>query len=145
MKKAQSAIEFVIMISVLIFFFVTMVMIINYNLSDKYREREEAVVRDIAYSIQDELNIASKATDGYCRPFEVQQEVLGKDYEIYTNFSSQGLIEVKTSRASIVLPLPADIDKSSEQIRKRSEGFNIVKKQAGIVKLNDLSWTSCTS
>jgi len=142
-KKSQTAIEFVIMISLLIFFFAVMVMIINYNLSDKYREKEEVVVKDIAYSIQDEINMASKATDGYCRPFKLPAKVLGKDYEVNIDSGDPSLVEVKTSRVSIVLPLPPKINvvnngEDKATIRKQGEtpGENIIEKKNGEVYLN---------
>ena len=134
-KKAQTAIEFVIMISLLLFFFVSMILIINYNLSDKYREKEEAVVKNIAYTIQDEINIASKTTNGYSREFTLPPNALGKDYEANIDYQDPSLVEVKTKRVSIVLPLPPDIN-VNETNAINIPGPNLIKKEQGEICLN---------
>jgi len=103
-NKAQGAIEFIILIGAVLFFFVAIISIINLNMSDKYREKEELFVKDIAYAIQDEINLAAKASDGYNRTFSIPSSIAGKPYEDLRVFDN--LLQVSTKRVSIALPVP---------------------------------------
>jgi poly(3-hydroxyalkanoate) synthetase len=129
-KRSQSAIEFAVMIGFLLFAFITFVAIINNNLSDRYREKEDAAVKDIAYAIQDEINIASTTTDGYLRNFTIPNKIGTKDYERLK--ISQGLVQVATDKSSIVLPIPEVSSNSHIQT-----GINNISKVNGEVCVNE--------
>ncbi len=109
-KKAQTSTEFVIMVSILIFFFTVMFLIINNNLSDKYRQKEQLAVKELAFTIQDELTLAASTSDGYIRTFKLPTKISNKEYEVTVvkgEVDAEGyLLQVKTERASIVVPIP---------------------------------------
>lgn len=97
-------------------------------MSDRIKERQNLLVKDIALSIQDEINLASCSTEGYYREFEIPTEINGADYSAEI---TEEMAYVKTSngRHAIALPVP----KITGQIVK---GKNIIKKENGEIKLN---------
>ena len=80
-KKNQSAIEFFILIGVLFFIFLIFLYLFQSDLLDKSEKRKDEMIRETALSIQNELSLASEASDGYLRTFEIPLTILGSDYE----------------------------------------------------------------
>lgn len=128
-KKAQVAIEFVILTGFLLFFFVLFFLAIQENMSDKTREKQDLVVKETALTIKSEIELAHESINGYYREFTIPQKILNLDYE--ASFVD-GLIYIKTSDnkhtiALTVLPVNGSIIK----------GKNIIRKQEGVVYLNE--------
>jgi len=114
MKKAQSSTEFLILFGAILFFFTIFLVLIYRNISDVKSDRENLLVKDVAQTVQDELNIAKKASNGYSRTFKLPVKIAGKTY---TAIIADGLVEVRTKRHAIALPVPEivgnlDIDNS---------------------------------
>ena len=129
-KKAQSAVEFVILISVVLFFFIGLLIVIQYSISDKTYENRNVAFRETALSVQNEINLAYESTDGYYREFYVPEKVLGADYDITVQ---EGVIFVQSAsgRHALSLPVPEDIEGTGIQ-----KGDNVIRKQDGVVYLN---------
>jgi len=64
-KKAQSAIEFVILVGVVVFFFLTFLFVIEGNIIDQVKDNKNLVTKEIALTVQNEINLASESSDGY--------------------------------------------------------------------------------
>jgi len=126
LKKAQSSIEFVIMIGAVLFFFVFFLIVIQSNLQDKNTEKEKVIVQNIALSVQDEINLAKESIDGYSREFKVDDYILGRDYLIEI---IDDRIYVKTDKVALSYPV-ANV---TGTIKKE---INIIKKQNGTIYLN---------
>ena len=127
-KKAQSAIEFIILIMFLLFFFILFFVSIQESMSDKVKEQKNLVVKEIASTVQDEINLASKASDGYSRKFKIPEKISNQDY--YLSITGE-MVYLKTldEKSAIALPVP----EITGQVIK---GENTIRKENGVVYLN---------
>jgi len=125
-KNAQSAVEFMVILSAILFFFVTFFAIIQMNVEKKNLEKEKIIIQSIALDVQDEINIAAKSSEGYSREFKVPENIFGKNYEINIsgNFIYVSLKE---------LGISYKISEINGSIKK---GFNLIRKENGTVYLN---------
>ncbi len=127
--KAQSAIEFIILVGVVLFFFIGFLYAVNVNLGERARDEKRTAVRDIALIIQDEVALASKSSDGYRRSFEVSDKILGSfDYNVDI---TEGFVYVRTSDGDNAIAL--SVLNVSGNVQK---GINSIKKDSGQVYLN---------
>lgn len=127
-NKSQSSIEFVVLIGVVIFFFTVFFIALSESMSEKTRQRQSNSVEDVAINVQEEINLASKSSDGYNRKFEIPYDIDGRKYDINL---TQGLVYIKTSDNRDALALP--VQNVSGQLIK---GDNLIKKNNGIIYLN---------
>lgn len=127
-KKSQSSTEFIIIAGFVLFFFTIFFLAIKGNMSEKIRERQDLAVKEIAITVQDEINLASSSSDGYYREFTVPNKVNGKDYDV--NLIDE-LVYVNTTDGNYAIALP--VQNVTGNIKK---GNNIIKKEDGEVKLN---------
>ncbi len=125
-SRGQSAIEFVIIFGFVLFAFVTFFVIIKENQLEKEKEKERILLQNIALDVQSELGLASGATNGYNRIFQVPLKVLGNDYNIEI---SSGLVYVSTDRHGMAYRVP-------EIIGNVQKGSNSIKKENDTVYLN---------
>lgn len=129
MKKAQSALEFMILVIAAIFLLSTFSLIFYQNIAQKNVEKRNEAVMELALNLQNELEIAAKATDGYSREFELPNKIVGLDYSvslvensIYLN-TSDGLHSLALSAPNV-----------TGQFIKGST--NVIRKQNTIVMVN---------
>ncbi len=127
-KKAQSAIEFVILVGVVTFFFASFMLVLQANIYEKNWEKINHLTKEIALNVQNEIDIASKAIDGYRREFEIPAKIQYSDYEISIVDS---FVYVKTNDDLHALSLPA-----AEVIGQPIKGVNVIRKTNGEVFLN---------
>ncbi len=127
-KRSQTAIEFIMLTGVIIFFFTIFFISINENMGDKIRERRNLEIEKIATSVQDEINLASKSSKGYSRQFKVPYDINGEEYDI--NITG-GMVYVRTlnNKQTIAISIP----NITGQIKK---GDNLIKNEADKVYLN---------
>jgi len=78
-KLSQSAIEFLILTGFLLFSFTIFFGVIQGNMSDKLKERQDLAVKSVAITVQDEINLASQSMDGYYRQFKIPEEINGRE------------------------------------------------------------------
>ena len=127
-EKGQSAIEFFILVGVVIFFLVVFLFLIQSNIADSIRGRRVIAVKEIAVSVQDEIALASASSEGYTRHFTLPQNVDGIDYEVKLVL---GLAYVRTLDEKYALALPV-LNVTGQPLR----GDNVIKKVNGAVYLN---------
>ena len=126
-KKSQTAIEFVILISFILFFFTVFFLAIQGNMSDKIREKQNLMVKDIALAVQDEINLALQSSDGYRREFKIPEKIGNQDYEI--NITEEMVYVRIDDEYAMALP----VTNITGDVRK---GDNTIKKENGEIKLN---------
>ena len=127
-KKLQSAIEFLILVGAVLFIFVLFLGLFQQNIGEKTKEKRNYVMTELALSVQNEISLASEASNGYQRQFQIPQNILGLDYEI--NITS-GLVYVRTKDKEHSLALPVQNITGDLNIT-----HNTIKKLNGIVYLN---------
>lgn len=121
-KKSQSSIEFVILIVFILFFFTIFFIAVQSNISSTSKSREGSVIKEIALTVQDEINLAYKSSDGYFRKFRLPDKIANQDYTLIIVEES---VYIKTSDnknalALPVIPVIGNINKGENQIRKEN-------------------------
>ena len=81
-KRAQSAIEFVILVTAVLFLFVGILVLIQQKVADSRYEATSTAVKEIAKTIQDEINLAEGSTSGYSRQFNLPSNINGLNYNV---------------------------------------------------------------
>jgi len=125
-KRAQSALEFAIMLGTLSFIFIVFFGIIQNNQAEKNKEKEKVIVQNLALDVVDEINLAAGASEGYQRFFEVPDNILGYEYEINITDRVLYIITEQAETSYRVYPVIGNITK----------GQNLIKKENGTVFLN---------
>ncbi len=128
MKKSQTAIEFLILTGVMLFFFTSFFLIIGENTEDKAKENINRIITDIATSVQDEINFAFESMEGYNREFKIPEDINGLEYDISL---IEGQVYLKTDNGKYAISLPVQ-----NVIGDISKGENVIKKQGGVIYLN---------
>lgn len=128
MRKSQSALEFVILIGVMLFLFTSLTLTFNRNLSQKTQEQRSLEIQNLASSIQNEIDLAASSSTGYQRTFKVPDKILNIEYNIsiISNF-----LYLRTSDNKHAISLP--IQNLSGQLQF---GDNTLKKNVTGVFLN---------
>ncbi len=119
-KRAQVGIEFLIIAGLVIFFISLFLLAIQSNHKTKITQHQNIQLKEIAITVQNEINLASKSVDGYKREFEIPRTAGNKNYEIIIN---SGMIYIKTTDEKYALALPVkkiigNINKTKNTIRK---------------------------
>ena len=127
-KNGQSAIEFSILIGVVISFFLIFLFAIQGSISSKVIENTDLTLKEIALNVINEVNLASNSVDGYYREFEIPSKILGKEYEINI---TDGIVYIRTLDNERALSLPAVSVVGDVYI-----GKNIIRKEEGVVYIN---------
>lgn len=104
-SKGQSAIEFLIIVMAVLFLFVGLFYFVQGKISDLRKEGLSAAVREVALTVQEDVNLASEATDGYSRVFVIPQNINGLEY---TANITDGYIYVRTIDGKNAIALPLD-------------------------------------
>ncbi|MBU0907051.1 MAG: hypothetical protein KKD18_02975 [Nanoarchaeota archaeon] len=84
-NKAQSAIELFLLIGAVLFFTLGFMSIFQQSIAKKSLEKREFEMQELARSVQNEINIAAKSTDGYLRKFNIPGKIAGAEYSISLN------------------------------------------------------------
>lgn len=126
--KSQTAIEFVILVGFVLFVFVAFLLVIRGNTSDKIREKKNQAVKELALTVQDEINLALSSTDGYYRSFNLPETLSGQEYEAEI---SEGMVYIHTTDNKYAIALPV-----ANVTGDVNEGGNIIRKENGEIKLN---------
>ena len=130
MKRAQSAMEFLIIIGAMLFVFVSLLAVFQQNIAMKARENRDLEIKDLALTVKNEINLAAASTSGYSRTFTIPSTLSGIDYTITAD---EGTLYIITTdnRHSIALPIPevaADsqpLVDSENTITKDDDGVHI--------------------
>lgn len=131
-KKAQSSIEFLLLIGAVLFFFVVLITALQFNIGQKTRERQGLIARDIAQTVKSEIDLASSSTDGYLREFQIPLQVLNLNYNINIYPGSESyVVYLNSTEGRIGLTIP--VQNVTGNINK---GYNNITKEDGVVYLN---------
>ncbi len=129
-NRAQSSIEFIILIGVLTFIFLMFLFVLQMNLSDEHEENRNLFIKEIVVTIQNEISLATNSVDGYYREFQVPTTLFGLDYTVEI---VAGLVYIHTDDNRYALSLPV-----SDIIGSPQTGNNVIRKENGLVYLNVL-------
>lgn len=127
-KRSQTAIEFLILVALMLFFFIMFFLAIGENISDKSRENINKIINEIAITVQDEISLATESGDGYSRNFRIPFDLNGLSYDISI---TDGYVYIKTDNTKDTIALPV-FNVTGVLIK----GDNYIKKEDGIVHLN---------
>lgn len=126
-RKAQSAIEFMIVAAAFLFFYLTFLYALEVNTSNQEQTNRELAIKEVALSVQNEIAIANSASDGYSRTFNLPLNLLsGVQYQAAI---ADDLIYVNTSHDGIALPI-------RNVTGQLVLGNNTIRKTNGLVYLN---------
>ncbi len=127
-NKAQSSIEFIILVGVLTFFFVTFTFILQMNLIDTQSQQRNDLLQEVALTVQNEITLATSSIDGYSRNFTIPQSILGVPYDITI---SDGWVYLETIDELHALSFPV-----SNVTGNVAKGVNVIRRSSGVVYLN---------
>lgn len=128
-NKAQSAIEFVIIVGAMFFIFVSFIGFIGVQMEEKTFQKKDVAVKEVGLTLQDEINLASKSSDGYSRSFKLPYTMLKYDYSIRIN-DNLIYINDSTQRHTIAIPI---INVTGQPV---VIGLNNITKRNGTILLN---------
>lgn len=127
-KKAQVGVEFMIIMGALLLFVSIFLLIIQSNTEDKRYQREDILIKEVALTVQNEINLALKSGDGYIREFELPGKIGELEYEIDVD---SGIVYVRTDDGRHALTLPViEVDGNINMTS------NVIEKIDGVVYLN---------
>ncbi len=81
-KKAQSAVEFAALITLMFLIFTVFFFAVSTKLIDIQRDNDVASLEDFGTFLQNELRLASIAEEGYYSEFNIPNSLSGRDYNI---------------------------------------------------------------
>ncbi len=126
--RGQSAIEFMIIVGVVFFLFIAFLGVLQSQRADQIYADRDVAAKEVALTVQDEVNLAQSSRDGYQRTFVLPYELLGLPYTVN---ASLGFVFVRTIDERHALALP--IANVSGQI---TTGSNTIRKKNGTISLN---------
>ncbi len=127
-KKSQTSIEFVIMLGFVLLFFSVFLLIVQGNTRSNLEQKNNLIARGIVEDVQDEVNLALDASDGYYREFEVPDKIGSVDFDI--NIIDE-MVYLNTTDGSIAMALPIVNVTGNVQ-----NGTNVIQKVDGEILLN---------
>lgn len=125
-KRAQVAIEFVILVGLLFFVMLLFLAFIRNYVVDVRSDKDRELLKDIAYAVQAEVHIAAGADDGYRRDFEVPVKI---DSMNYTISIIEDEVWAQTEKAEVVLNIPSIVG-------NLTMGDNTIRNDEGVIYLN---------
>lgn len=123
--KAQSVIEFFILVLFIFFVFFGLVFVVYSNIADKNKEKIDLKINELAFSVRDEINLAASSSEGYHREFNIPMKISDKEYEINI---TEGNVYVRTNdgkfaTALAVLDTEGNLKKGTNIIKKLNESI----------------------
>jgi hypothetical protein len=126
--KAQIAMQFLVIISIVFAMFVVFVVGFAERYNDILTDRERLALKDVALKVHDEIMIAHNLRDGYQREFTLPDLVEGDNYTIYI-----------TPNSNIVVVSGDNLEYSTQVAPVQGQltkGLNLIRKSGGVVWLN---------
>ena len=81
-RKAQFAIEFIILISFMFLVFLVFMSIISSKILEAKENERQQIAEDIAGLVKNEVQLAKSISNGYSRNFDVPNKIKGMDYDL---------------------------------------------------------------
>jgi hypothetical protein len=129
LNKSQTAMEFLILVGFLLLAFTVFFVFIHSSMSDKLREKRDIAIKEVALTIQNEIDLAFQSREGYQREFAIPPTIQGLEYEI--NITEQRMVYVRTKNKQFAMALPVQNITGDVII-----GTNFIRKENGEVILN---------
>ncbi len=101
--RAQIAIEFILLVSVTFIMLLIFLKAVGDQADELNEKKEFILVKDLAYKIQYEINMATQVKSGYNRTFFIPEKLDNKDYTI-TKTENKITISLKNSEFTITIP-----------------------------------------
>jgi len=126
-RRGQVAIEFIVLVGFMLVAFTIFFLALQENLSDKFSERQDKKVKEIAVTVKNEIDLAFHSSDGYRREFSLAPDVYGKDYNISVNESVVYVVTVdgKHAISFAVKEVTGNIQKPENVITKENGGVRL--------------------
>jgi len=128
-KKSQISMEFVFLVGIA-FIAILVFTVVGYDkLKEISDEKEFVLVKDLAFKVQNEINLAANVDDGYRRDFEIPQKLDYIDYDVTIN---NNVLVVESKNHEYVLLIPT--------VRGNiTKGGNVICKDDGVIEINSCS------
>jgi hypothetical protein len=120
LRKGQLAIEFIFLIGAAFMIFLVYTAASREDVMQAESAKEFALVKDLAFSLQSEINRVGSYEDGYRRDFRIPSTLEGFKYNLTI---IQNILLINTSEYDYsvsVLPVQGNFTKGSNSIRKVS-------------------------
>ncbi|MGV8142710.1 MAG: hypothetical protein ACP5NS_03690 [Candidatus Pacearchaeota archaeon] len=127
-NRAQSSIEFIILVGVLAFFFLMFMLALQGNLDDAQSQQRDDLLQEVALTVQSEISLATSSIDGYSRNFTIPQSILGVPYNATIE---DGWVYLNTIDNLHALSFPV-----SNVTGNVLRGVNVIRRANGAVYLN---------
>jgi len=128
MSKAQVANEFFILLGVSMIMIMLFLSFIAKDMEYMVVKKEDNILRDIGFSVQNELFNAANVKDGYYREFEIPNTYRGVHYNVSIN---NGYMLFKSDRTNQMIEYA--IPNISGELRL---GINNISKVDGVIHVN---------
>ena len=125
-KKGQVALEFLVLVGISFFVFLSLMSIMLYHAQELRDRKESQMVTDVADTIQNEINSASNVKDGYIRQFTLPPDLQGKEYTV-TEYANRVHVSTARYQADAIVP---------DYTGNIQVGTNTINKTEGIVYIN---------
>ena len=125
-RRAQLSMELMFAIGLLLFLTVVIIVVIGHRMSAVSSDKDIFLMKDLAFSIKGEIDIAYGVESGYVRVFSVPELLDGKDYSV----SMQGNFLVVSLEGKMFSLAVAPVNGSVQK------GMNVIRKDEGYVLLN---------
>ncbi|MBU0666723.1 MAG: hypothetical protein ABIC91_00100 [Nanoarchaeota archaeon] len=125
-KKSQLSLEFMSFLSFAILLSIILLVVINITLGEKITEKNFLELKNLGYSIQRELILATEVYDGYSRTIFVPEQINSLDYSLS---NTDRLLIIRFEETDITFPIP----KINGVVVK---GNNTIRKTAGVVYID---------
>jgi hypothetical protein len=146
MKRAQSAIEFVMLIAVVFGIFVIFFMVLTSRLAELANEKDRELLQDFSLFVENELKLAAAVEDGYVRYLEVPPKIYDQEVNVSLQISTSPAAVLLVVNYTFIQPdyyivsvMPSTIVTGLNRRGERcdvQEGFNCISKQQGVVYVN---------
>ncbi len=127
--RGQSAIEFLVLITGIMAFFIFLLYAVYSNIEQETKEQLDIEVNEIARIIQDEINLAAGASDGYKRYFNLPERTANREYNTSIVGNS---VFVRTYDGKFAVSLPV-LNVSGDL----KLGENLIRRYNGTIYLNE--------
>lgn len=128
--KGQSAMEFMIIVFLLLFIFVIITSVLATNVVEMNKKKTAVNGEDLTIKVQKEINLAARVRDGYKREFTIPQKIINTDYNIsIQNNSNSYIVIINIEGQDFWRKIPGVIGNINI-------GSNTIKKTNGTIYLN---------
>jgi hypothetical protein len=126
MKRGQSAVEFMAVLGILVFFFTLFFATIQSHKGFEIEKKERVAINNVALSIKDEIVLAKGSVSGYYREFKTPENIFGEEYNL--NITS-GFIYISTEDNGVAYKT---IDVTGNLVK----GVNYIRNENGTIFIN---------